>query len=427
MVTTHLVNDLDADPTGDEPIDYAFEAIKGTTNSPQRLVVPAGTYRIENEHRFGNRKDNPDLSIVSERSIDSEPEPAARFGEQGRSRKPVFQVREGFVGALFDFRTDIYLNDIDIRRPTTESHARIEVRPDRKALISNVDILGETVVEDVMANKDGQIGPVFAVDCGFADGTVTFHNIDVPATTTWDGSLPHDVLHGAVYGMPGNRATVWVEDSTVTEHPGPAIDMAHSHGAMKVVSGRFENCNGPQIRGCSGEDSIEDITAIVDPDESGAAVTADYEPLSGIAVSQDVGAGDVHGGPEIDNALVRIHSGSTGTVQAGIWGDGSAGDTMIAGSDVTVDVDDVPALKFTDPRYPSDVDYDRPDLTLRNIILDGGAYSGPAIDVSGWDAVIDTCCIEQPYARIPWLIEPRPAIDTAQTDAACSGFRGSHQ
>ena len=391
-----FVADLGADETGLTDSDAAFDAIN-SIEDPLRVTVPGGVYTFSERQIFDRREDVGFVGAVDD---------SVRFVSP-----------DGLDQEWLRFECDCLLSDISLDRLASETSPSITLASPTKALLDRVTVEG--------SDDGSQHTPLFDIRMENPRSNAVFRELRIPARS---GNIESNPTGRAGIGANSlNRATVTLEGCLIEECSGPGVDLGRSEGELRIDGGIFKNNAGAQIRFSQPASTVRDASVVVDPATAQSATESDYEALNGVVVGDQPTTVDESG--QIVNCDIAVHSGSETLIDAGVYGTVEARETAITNTDITVDVDDVPAVHFTSPSNETvdpAIDY---SLTVENLVCKGAAGSGDAIVVEGRpDTELRQTCIETPGIRQPYQFAPKAAVtanvNEVTATASCDFFRG---
>lgn len=394
----NLETDLGADSTGEEPIDDALTALNSLRGSI-RVRVPDGDYLLsEGSHTV------------------TAPSNGIRVFEAEPDAYPTFLAPEEQVGLWLSFEVDGKFHGIDIDRTEPDISPEIQIRCKHRFEFSDVEMVGR---ESLSSNTQGN-GVISVL--GHSDSTTFIEDFRMREGTTTDvmgGSQP-----GIVIG-PRNRGTVRLRRCDIRECSSHGVDASRSVGPVEIRGGRFENNNRSQIRFCGPGSSVEAATVIVDLYDS-PIPTDEYVRTAGVmneALTPKSEARPPSGGI-VSESSIAVRSGPQDRLYAGYFGTALAGGMSLWGTDVVVDVDDVPAVMVDAPERILD-DYPPQEplgITLENCAFRGSAQSGWAVSVDDRPtSSLKNSCIAMPADRLGYDLPSSAEITGLNTRGRCTG------
>lgn len=364
--TVDAVDDLGADPSGNEPADHVFSQVSPGT----KVVFPSGTYLFTQEN------------LVSG---------AGAFGFEGRG-DVTFTVPQGFNQEFADFVPSklLFRNiDIDIRKDNTVTGMTV-VTADA-FLVEDVRVLGRGT------HSGGSTTRAFAAGVQSADGLGVFRRVVAREGSGWSRLKGGNGREFCFVSL-SNRGTVRFEDCQVEEFGDTGIYGSGAGGAIQVIGGQYWNNNVASIRLSGAGCVVKDATIGVDSNRYSGPRDSEGTGFNtrGIWIEQKNSALDTPGNVHVTNCdfLMRNVVSSAGA----IVGRPNGGGAVIRNCRFLQDHNRSAILAFAPgstrahPKPPAPHDY-----TIENVQITA-TTSWPAVDVRGREAVLRNSCVDAPGA-----------------------------
>lgn len=191
-----------------------------------------------------------------------------------------------------------------------------------------------------------------------------------------DGGVPETPTTGCFVG-PHSEGTITFRDCRIEGFPDNGLYASPAKGPVRVIGGTYKNNGIANVR-VGGDSLVRDVHVVCDESRQGV------ENMRGIRLRQGANA-------RVENCVVELRevTSSDGGITVAPW----LQSATVENTRITVDADDVPAIKLKSPVNPGDGD---PRMEFRGVRVDGSAAGTSAVQVVDRDAcVFEDVCIRQ--------------------------------
>jgi hypothetical protein len=431
-IVVDIVDDLDADPTGETDSDNALASIPGFTHSVA-IRVPPGIYAFSGRRHPVGRDIATDASGPAEVHFVAADEGVAPPETEGTPAehlsRPRFVAPQGFSDVWLDIAArEVTFDGIDIDRNGYKAGPQLRFRCSDSLLIRDCRVLDR---DDTAVAT----GATFDVS-GTRRSTLDIDHLSMPHGAWWptnhfarrtDSEVPQYGRAGLLIGS-SNQGHVKITDCEIAECSGHGIDVASSENVVTISGGDYRNNNGAQVRLTGSDHEIRNATVDIDfegldqsrTDAVGRVVSgidsSAYSEVAGVAFARSatlsttdpttrtgtirdsrVAVDSVAG--ETDETSANGGAGSPIARGAVVVGSDAGGPT-VERCDLLVAVDEVAGFRADAPEIVDAGSETAYDVTVRQTSVDGAAQSGVAFVVTGRQGTFRGC-IARPGTRVP--------------------------
>jgi hypothetical protein len=346
----HVVDDLGADPTGEEPIDPILE---DDLTDNTLLVFPDGDFTSGSVTLEG-----ADIGLVAEPGADPAIVPGAPKSEMGETMWH-YDGDGGFLlqGLRYDYTQEGYGN-------------RINVVPSGDFTICDVRFDGKW--------PDDTKGFRLDVRDASAEGHIERAVMTGgPEETTYDWN--------GIYVGPEHAGELTIRDCNIENASNNGVYASSpgeddgANGPVRVIGGLYKNNNIAGVRIGSSGSVVRGVTVVVDS----------QVPKYNGRNARGIRVRDRRGQVIEDNDLYYADDATGGSGAVSIHKE--TGAATIRNTRIRMDHDDMPAIRGKTPNVGGEV-----GLTIENVSITGDAADGEALDIADRpETAISDSCIEQ--------------------------------
>ncbi|SEO22781.1 Right handed beta helix region [Halogranum amylolyticum] len=366
------VADLGMDPTGERPIDDAFESFLARRRT--LLEFPPGVYRFDENHAVES-VDN--LGILGRGRTRSD----VVFRTPSREGRQFVNVRAGGVGFL--------LENVTFDHGPGDGSIGNVLRLDDRLRVQNVEHVGFNPI--VQNGALDNLSPQILTEGGLA--VVDSYVRTGPTHIVSHGSLDGTANAGCIWLGEDHVGTLRIRNCHFANTGTNAIYCSRAPGRVEVVDCRFENNNQASLRIGGKGTLVRGCTFRFDTDDAHRENLGEH--INPNAILWETGNRGQRGG--VIESCSFVYDSAPVRTNAAIWADGSAGAFTVRDCRFSIDVPGVRAIRVDDPRRPRlGKTAARPwGVTLTNIVVEGRTTGFvPMIEISGRpNSTLDGCCL----------------------------------
>lgn len=371
--TVNVVEEFDADPSGNEPVDEAF---RQAATDGSLVVFPEGEYQFGGQVSLGSLDK---LGIVGEGDVTIRP-PEGFGGEKGS---------EKFLLDGVDFSQLLVKNlTVDLGPASNDTSAGVRFRVSGKGLVENMEYVGR-------AYRPDHEGIAWVAEAATEDAVFAIRN----CRSKTSGSLgKYGGGRCGIWAGRSHRGTLRVVNCDIRECGNNAMYTSRCPGDVQVEDSYFENNNVAGVR-ISGEGSYaRNCEVLLDVDRYDGPGDPSEWAKRGMIVEQGPLANGSNPKPEgalVENCDVVVRN--AGLCQ-GAYHLGVRGRTMtVKNSRAHIEQDGVHAVWMARPGGGSAGPAPAPHrVVLDGLHVTGSASEGEvAVIREGSDHVVRNCCITQ--------------------------------